>query len=62
MSIGVSIGAITFTGSIIAFKTAGSSKWRADSILRTALVNHIIFLSLIVLTVLFSIDSSKDVF
>ena len=63
MSIGVAIGAITFTGSIIAFlKLQGLVSGAPTTFLGQHFLNLLIFLSLIVLTVMFSIESSKNIF
>ena len=63
MSIGVAIGAITFTGSIIAFlKLQGLVSGAPTTFFGQHFLNLILFISLIVLTVMFTLESSKDVF
>ena len=63
MSIGVAIGAITFTGSIIAFlKLQGLVSGAPTTFLGQHFLNLILFISLIVLTVMFTLESSKDIF
>ena len=63
MSIGVAIGAITFTGSIIAFlKLQGLVSGAPTTFFGQHFVNLLIFISLIVLTVMFTIQSSTDIF
>ena len=63
MSIGVSIGAITFTGSIIAFlKLQGLVSGAPTTFFGQHFLNLILFISLIVLTIMFTLESSKDVF
>ena len=63
MSIGVAIGAITFTGSIIAFlKLQGLVSGAPTTFFGQHFLNLIIFISLIVLTVLFTLDSTVNIF
>ena len=63
MSIGVAIGAITFTGSIIAFlKLQGLVSGAPTTFFGQHFLNLFLFISLIVLTVMFTLESSKDVF
>ncbi len=63
MSIGVAIGAITFTGSIIAFlKLQGLVSGAPTTFFGQHFLNLILFISLVVLTVMFTLESSKDVF
>ena len=63
MSIGVAIGAITFTGSIIAFlKLQGLVSGAPTTFFGQHFLNLILFISLIVLTVMFTLESSKDIF
>jgi NAD(P) transhydrogenase subunit beta len=63
MSIGVAIGAITFTGSIIAFlKLQGLVSGAPTTFFGQHSLNLAIFISLILSTVMFTMESSKDVF
>ena len=63
MSIGVAIGAITFTGSIIAFlKLQGLVSGAPTTFLGQHLLNLLILISLVVLTVIFTIDTSTNIF
>ena len=63
MSIGVAIGAITFTGSIIAFlKLQGLVSGAPTTFFGQHFLNLFLFISLIVLTVMFTLESSKDIF
>ena len=63
MSIGVAIGAITFTGSIIAFlKLQGLVSGAPTTFFGQHFLNLLIFISLIVLTVMFTIESSTNTF
>ena len=63
MSIGVVIGAITFTGSIIAFlKLQGLVSGAPTTFFGQHFLNLLIFISLIVLTVMFTIESSTNTF
>ena len=63
MSIGVAIGAITFTGSIIAFlKLQGLVSGAPTTFLGQHFLNLLIFLSLVVLTVIFTVDTSTNTF
>ena len=63
MSIGVAIGAITFTGSIIAFlKLQGLVSGAPTTFFGQHLLNLLILISLVVLTVIFTIDTSTNTF
>ena len=63
MSIGVAIGAITFTGSIVAFlKLQGMVSGAPTTFFGQHFLNLLIFISLIVLTVLFTFNSSTNIF
>ena len=63
MSIGVAIGAITFTGSIIAFlKLQGLVSGAPTIFFGQHFLNLAIFISLLTLTVIFTINSSTDIF
>ena len=63
MSIGVAIGAITFTGSIIAFmKLQGLVSGAPTTFFGQHFLNLIIFIALIILMILFTFDSSTNVF
>ncbi len=63
MSIGVAIGAITFTGSIIAFmKLQGLVSGAPTTFFGQHFLNLIIFISLIILTIMFTLDSSTNIF
>ena len=63
MSLGVAIGAITFTGSIIAFlKLQGLVSGAPTTFFGQHFLNLIIFVSLIVLTVMFTLSSSFEIF
>ena len=63
MSIGVAIGAITFTGSIIAFlKLQGLVSGAPTTFFGQHFFNLFLFISLVVLTVMFTLESSKDIF
>ena len=63
MSIGVAIGAITFTGSIIAFlKLQGLVSGAPTTFIGQHLLNLLLFVSLVVLTVMFTFESSKNIF
>ena len=63
MSIGVAIGAITFTGSIVAFlKLQGMVSGAPTTFFGQHFLNLLIFISLIVLTVLFTLNSSTNIF
>ena len=63
MSIGVAIGAITFTGSIIAFlKLQGLVSGAPTTFFGQHLLNLLILISLVVLTVIFTIDTSTNIF
>ena len=63
MSLGVAIGAITFTGSIVAFsKLQGLVSGAPTVFIGQHFLNLVIFISLVVLTVLFTLDSSVNVF
>ena len=63
MSIGVAIGAITFTGSIIAFlKLQGLVSGAPTIFFGQHFLNLLILISLIVLTVMFTFESSKQTF
>ena len=57
MSLGVAIGAITFTGSIIAFlKLQGLISGAKQIFFAQHFINLIIFIALIILTITFTID------
>ena len=63
MSIGVAIGAITFTGSIIAFlKLQGLVSGAPTIFFGQHFLNLAIFISLLTLTIIFTINSSTDIF
>ena len=63
MSIGVAIGAITFTGSIIAFlKLQGLVSGAPTTFFGQHFLNLAIFISLLTLTVIFTTNSSTDIF
>ena len=63
MSIGVAIGAITFTGSIIAFmKLQGLVSGAPTTFFGQHFLNLIIFIALIILMILFTFDSSTNIF
>ena len=63
MSIGVAIGAITFTGSIIAFlKLQGLVSGAPTTFFGQHFLNLAIFVTLVTLTVFFTINSSIDLF
>jgi len=63
MSIGVAIGAITFTGSIIAFlKLQGLVSGAPTTFLGQHFLNLAIFITLVTLTVIFTMNSSTDIF
>ena len=63
MSIGVAIGAITFTGSIIAFlKLQGLVSGAPTTFFGQHFLNLAIFISLLTLTVIFTINASSDIF
>ncbi len=63
MSIGVAIGAITFTGSIIAFmKLQGLVSGAPTTFFGQHFLNLIIFISLIILMIMFTLDSSTNIF
>ena len=63
MSIGVAIGAITFTGSIIAFmKLQGLVSGAPTTFFGQHFLNLLILISLVILTVMFTFESSTDVF
>ena len=63
MSLGVAIGAITFTGSIIAFlKLQGLVSGAPTTFFGQHFLNLIIFISLIGLTVFFPVNTSTNVF
>ena len=63
MSIGVAIGAITFTGSIIAFlKLQGLVSGAPTIFFGQHFLNLLIFISLLTLTVIFTMNSSTDIF
>ncbi|MAI29752.1 MAG: NAD synthetase [Rickettsiales bacterium] len=63
MSIGVAIGAITFTGSIIAFlKLQGLVSGAPTNFFGQHFLNLSIFIALVTLTVIFTINSSTDTF
>ena len=62
MSIGVAIGAITFTGSIIAFlKLQGLVSGAPTTFFGQHFLNLLIFISLVVLTVMFTMESSTNI-
>ena len=63
MSIGVAIGAITFTGSIIAFmKLQGLVSGAPTTFFGQHFLNLIIFIALIILMIMFTFDSSTNIF
>ena len=63
MSIGVAIGAITFTGSIIAFlKLQGLVSGAPTTFFGQHFLNLAIFVTLVTLTVIFTMNSSTDIF
>tara|TARA_B100001564_G_C20640493_1_gene671892 strand:+ start:378 stop:1769 length:1392 start_codon:yes stop_codon:yes gene_type:complete len=63
MSIGVAIGAITFTGSIIAFlKLQGLVSGAPTTFFGQHFLNLAIFITLVTLTVIFTMNSSTDIF
>ncbi len=63
MSLGVAIGAITFTGSIIAFfKITRFSKRSTNYIFAQHFINLLILISLVTLTVIFTLESSANTF
>ena len=63
MSIGVAIGAITFTGSIIAFlKLQGLVSGAPTTFFGQHFLNLVIFITLVTLTVIFTMNSSTDIF
>ncbi len=63
MSIGVAIGAITFTGSIIAFlKLQGLVSGAPTTFFGQHFLNLAIFITLVTLTIIFTINSSTDIF
>ena len=63
MSIGVAIGAITFTGSIIAFlKLQGLVSGAPTTFFGQHFLNLAIFVTLVTLTVIFTMNSSIDIF
>ena len=63
MSIGVAIGAITFTGSIIAFlKLQGLVSGAPTTFFGQHFLNLAIFVALVTLTVIFTMNSSIDIF
>jgi NAD(P) transhydrogenase subunit beta len=63
MSIGVAIGAITFTGSIIAFmKLQGLVSGAPTTFFGQHFLNLIIFIALIILMIMFTFDSSPNIF
>ena len=63
MSIGVAIGAITFTGSIIAFlKLQGLVSGAPTTFFGQHFLNLAIFVALVTLTVIFTMNSSTDIF
>ena len=63
MSIGVAIGAITFTGSIIAFlKLQGLVSGAPTTFFGQHFLNLAIFVALVTLTVIFTMSSSIDIF
>ena len=63
MSIGVAIGAITFTGSIIAFlKLQGLVSGAPTTFFGQHFLNLSIFISLLTLTVIFTMNASTDIF
>ena len=63
MSLGVAIGAITFTGSIIAFlKLQGLISGAPTTFFAQHFINLIIFIALIILTITFTIESSTNTF
>ena len=63
MSLGVAIGAITFTGSIIAFlKLQGLVSGAPTTFFAQHFINLIILISLIILTVIFTLEASANTF
>ena len=63
MSIGVAIGAITFTGSIIAFlKLQGLVSGAPTTFFGQHFLNLAIFITLVTLTVVFTMNSKTDIF
>ncbi len=63
MSIGVAIGAITFTGSIIAFmKLQGLVSGAPTIFFGQHLLNLLIFISLVTLTVVFTLSGATNIF
>ena len=63
MSIGVAIGAITFTGSIIAFlKLQGLVSGAPTTFFGQHFLNLAIFVTLVTLTVVFTMNSKTDIF
>ena len=62
MSIGVAIGAITFTGSIIAFLKLQGLVSGAPTIFGQHFLNLVILLSLVTLTVYFTLNVDTDTF
>ncbi len=63
MSIGVAIGAITFTGSIIAFmKLQGLVSGAPTIFFGQHLLNLLIFISLVTLTVMFTLSGATNIF
>ncbi len=63
MSIGVAIGAITFTGSIIAFmKLQGLVSGAPTTFFGQHFLNLIIFIALVILMIVFTFDSSTNIF
>ena len=63
MSIGVAIGAITFTGSIIAFmKLQGLVSGAPTTFFGQHFLNLIIFIALVILMIVFTFNSSTNIF
>merc|ERR1711991_254130 len=63
MSLGVAIGAITFTGSIVAFlKLQGLVSGAPTTFFAQHFINLIIFISLVVLTIIFTMEASANTF
>ena len=63
MSLGVAIGAITFTGSIIAFlKLQGLVSGAPTTFFAQHFINLLILISLIVLTIIFTLEGSANTF
>ena len=63
MSLGVAIGAITFTGSIIAFlKLQGLVSGAPTTFFAQHFINLLILISLVTLTVIFTLESSANTF